>query len=155
MVYWENTANLTSTLCRQNAEMFNVKEDGRQSYHCPLKDWINTYLSNTGLDTLSLYNVFICKKRNSGFSWLKMDETNIQLNILQHNQHGTQLHSDLCQCYVAWDRAAGYMSNTVLRSQNNTFCSMNSILFAHDSLPGPGYNSMLCKNRGNLAIIKL
>jgi hypothetical protein len=35
--------------------------------------------SNTGLHTLSLYNVFICKKSNSGFNWLIMDETHIQL----------------------------------------------------------------------------
>jgi len=65
--------------------MFNVKEEGRQSYHCPLKDWININLSNTGLGTLSLDNVFICKKRNSGFSWLKMEETSIQLiEILEY-----------------------------------------------------------------------
>ena len=38
VVYCENTAKLTSTLCKQNAEMFNVKEDGRQSYHWHLKD---------------------------------------------------------------------------------------------------------------------
>jgi len=30
MVYCENNAKLTSTLQRKNAEMFNVKEDGRQ-----------------------------------------------------------------------------------------------------------------------------
>jgi len=29
VVYPENTAKLISTLCRQSAEMFNVKEDGR------------------------------------------------------------------------------------------------------------------------------
>lgn len=44
-----------------------------------LKGLVNTNLSNAGLDTLSLYTVFICKKRNSGFSWLKMEETSIQL----------------------------------------------------------------------------
>jgi hypothetical protein len=59
--------------------MFNVKADGGQNYHWGLKVSININFSDTGLDTLSLYNVFICKKRNSGFSWLKMNEKSIQL----------------------------------------------------------------------------
>jgi hypothetical protein len=58
--------------------MLNVKAISGQSYHWGLKDSVNMKLTNTGLDTLSLY-VFICKKRNSGFSWLKMDETSTQL----------------------------------------------------------------------------
>jgi hypothetical protein len=39
----------------------------------------NINLSNTGLDILSLYKVFICKMRNSGFSGLKMEETSTHL----------------------------------------------------------------------------